>query len=81
MPNKNDATHAAATGVPNVSFGIATDPGNMRGFGSAYDFPQETQMHFEGYCKELAGDDALGPDMDGDHAGDSMGTPGSTGSL
>jgi hypothetical protein len=75
--NKTDATTAAGTGIPYVGHGVSADPGGVTGFGSAYDFPQDTQQHFEGYGKELAGDDALGPDMDGDHAGDSMGAPGS----
>jgi hypothetical protein len=77
--NKNDALNAAAHGIPYVGFGVAQHPGdglNPCGFGSAYDFPQDTQQHFEGYAKELSGDDALGPDMDGDNPGDSMGTRG-----
>jgi hypothetical protein len=75
--NKANAT-GTADGVPYVGFGVSQDPGGVTGFGSAYDFPQDTQQHFEGYGKALAGDDALGSDMDGDSPGDTMGTSGRT---
>jgi hypothetical protein len=64
--NKADAIAAAGTGVPHVAQGLASlDPG-ASGFGSAGDFPQDTQAHFNGVGSTMAHDDALGPDYDGD---------------
>jgi hypothetical protein len=64
--NKMDAIHAAGTGIPHVVEGIQPiDPG-ATGFGSAGDFPQDTQQHFKGMCSAMGHDDALGPDYDHD---------------
>jgi hypothetical protein len=64
--NKSDAIHAAGTGVPHVVQGIQPLDSSASGFGSAGDFPQDTQAHFKGLCSTMAHDDALGGDYDHD---------------
>jgi hypothetical protein len=64
--NKAAAVQAAGTGIPHVAEGIASLDPAAKGFGSAGDFPQDTQSHFKGVGSQFAHDDALGPDYDGD---------------